>query len=425
MPATLIFLFVLYLLVRLPWIFTVPMVEAPDEFAHYWVINYIREHLALPTAQAVAAAGPSGVYGSMPPFGYIPHILISMLFPAEHTTLVERFGSLLSGIVAIWAAFKTGKLLFPQSRLYAIALPLLMVFHPQYVFVNAYANNDSLMSAAASVAIYLTVLSLKEGLSITRTAWLGVALAVIAVSKYSGLCVLPVVLIFMVLAGWLNNSSARNMSLNMAVLALLPVVLTSGLFVRNCLEFNGDWLGTHTMYKTWADTFHIETRGQVSLWRTIKDGLWWRQVFDSFWGVFGYQNRYLPTKVYDTYLFLVLAGIAGLSMQAFRKCRELAGSVTNDRARYVEPAIWTMMFIVFAANVFAMVYAASVNLGGPQGRYLFATELPVMALLLAGMQAYGKAGRVMAIGFIAFSTVVTVFSWHMLWTLFGFQAKPY
>ena len=83
------------------------------------------------------------------------------------------------------------------------------------------------------------------------------------------------------------------------------------------------------------------------------------------------------------------------------------------------------MFIVFAANVFAMVYAASVNLGGPQGRYLFATELPVMALLLAGMQAYGKAGRVMAIGFIAFSTVVTVFSWHMLWTLFGFQAKPY
>jgi 4-amino-4-deoxy-L-arabinose transferase-like glycosyltransferase len=328
-------------------------------------------------------------------------------------------------MVTIWAAFKTGKLLFPQSRLSAFALPLLIVFHPQYVFVNTYANNDSTVSAAASVAIYLAAVSLKQGLDIRRTAWLGVALALITVSKYSGLCVVPVVFVFMLLAGWLNNASVKSIALNMSVLILLPVSITAGFFIRNFLVFNGDILGTQTMYKTWSETFHIEVRGQVSLWRTIKDGLWWRQVFDSFWGVFGYQNRYLPTKVYDTYLFLVLGGISGLLLQAFTSGRKLLSSTINDKAKYIEPAIWTMLTVAFLANVYAMIYAASVNLGGPQGRYLFATELPAMALLLAGMRVYGKAGRVMAIGLVVFNAIVAVAAWYMLWQLFGFQAKPY
>jgi len=422
MPSSLIILFVLYLIIRLPWIFTVPMIEAPDEFAHYWVVNYIREHLALPSAEAVASGGPSAVYGSMPPFGYLAHIFFALFFPSTQTTLVERFGSLAAGLVTIWAAFKTGKLLFPQSQLLAFTLPLLIVLHPQYVFVNTYANNDSSVSAAASVAIYLAAVSLKYGLNIWRSALLGLAIAFIVVSKYSGLCVVPVVIVFMVIAGWLRDAQPKEVLANLAVLILVPVSLAAGFFIRNFLVFNGDALGTRTMYKTWADTFHIESHGPVSIWRTIKDRLWWQQVFDSYWGVFGYQSRYLPTKVYDTYLFIVLTGIVGLVVQAFGRVRRL---VMDDKARLIEPAIWTMMAVAFLANVLAMIYAASVNLGGPQGRYLFATELPAMALLLKGMTSYGKAGRVMVVSFAVFSLVTCLFSWNMLYQLFGFQAKPY
>lgn len=423
MPITLILLFGLYLLIRLPWIFTVPMIEAPDEFAHYWVINFIREHLALPGPEAVAAAGPSGVYGSMPPFGYLAHVLIAVCFPATQTTLVERFGSLLMGMVSIWAAFKTAKLLFPASRFYALALPLLMVFHPQFVFVNTYANNDSTVSAAASVAIYLVVLSLKEGLRLTRTAWLGVVLAFITLSKYSGLCVVPVAIVFTVVACWIHRLSTKEMVKQLAALILVPLTLTGAFFIRNFAVFNGDALGTQTMYKTWSETFHIEQHGQVSLWRTIKDRLWWQQVFQSFWAVFGYQNRYLPIKIYDTFFFIVLAGFAGAAMQGVQGIRSLAGS--GDRTRFVVPAMWALMAVSFLANVYAMIYAASVNLGGPQGRYLFATELASMAILLAGMRTYGKAGNVMVVSFIVFLATACIFSWHMLWTLFGWQAKPY
>lgn len=63
-----------FVAVRLPWIFMVPMQEAPDEYAHYWVIKFLREHWRLPSAVEVHAGGPSAVYGSLPQLGYLPHV---------------------------------------------------------------------------------------------------------------------------------------------------------------------------------------------------------------------------------------------------------------------------------------------------------------------------------------------------------------
>ncbi len=65
---------------RVPFLFLVPMVEAPDEFAHFWVAKFLSEYLAAPNAQEVAAGGPSAVYGSLPPFAYLPHVLFVKLF---------------------------------------------------------------------------------------------------------------------------------------------------------------------------------------------------------------------------------------------------------------------------------------------------------------------------------------------------------
>ncbi|HNB25239.1 MAG TPA: hypothetical protein PKZ32_22650, partial [Candidatus Melainabacteria bacterium] len=86
-----------YLMFRLPWLFMLPMVEAPDEFAHHWVIKFLTEHHRLPMAKEVFDGGASAVYGSLPQMGYIPHVLISSLFPIESIALTERLGSLFMG----------------------------------------------------------------------------------------------------------------------------------------------------------------------------------------------------------------------------------------------------------------------------------------------------------------------------------------
>ena len=113
-------LLIAYFVVRLPWLFLVPMKEAPDEYAHFWILRFLTEHLRLPEAAEVLAGGPSAVYGSYPPFGYVPHVLVSLiggkLAPAVDISLCCRFGSLIAGAVLIPCADYFGQLLFSRSR---------------------------------------------------------------------------------------------------------------------------------------------------------------------------------------------------------------------------------------------------------------------------------------------------------------------
>ena len=64
-------LLAIYFAVRLPWLYLVPMVEAPDEFSHFWVLKFMAEHCRLPEASEIFQGGPSAVYGSYPPMGYL------------------------------------------------------------------------------------------------------------------------------------------------------------------------------------------------------------------------------------------------------------------------------------------------------------------------------------------------------------------
>ncbi len=131
----------LYFLTRLPWIFMVPMVEAPDEFSHFWVLRFLLEHARLPEAQEVLDGGPSAVYGSLPHLGYIPHVAAgwigSVVAPSVDLSVTSRFGSLFSGLVLLWCAWEFGKRLFVSDKLLGLALPMIVVFHPQMVLENS------------------------------------------------------------------------------------------------------------------------------------------------------------------------------------------------------------------------------------------------------------------------------------------------
>lgn len=118
------------LAVRLPWVFMVPMYEAPDENTHYFVIKYLADNLSLPGPSDLSTGGRESVYVPLPPFGYIPHVLtlwsLSWMF---HPTIALRFGSWLLAPLMTYCAWWLGRQLFPKSRLCALAVPMLIVFH--------------------------------------------------------------------------------------------------------------------------------------------------------------------------------------------------------------------------------------------------------------------------------------------------------
>ncbi len=407
--------------VRLPWIFTVPMAEAPDEFAHYWVIKFLREHMRLPNYAEVIAGGPSAVYGSMPQIGYLPHVLMTLPFPLSELTLYERFGSLFCGLITIAFAYYIGKELFRRSRLYALAVPALLVFHPQLVLVHSYANNDSTTSAIATAILYLMVITLKQGITLKRSATIGALLGFIALCKYSGVALIPTVGLFMVAASLIHGTSISLLLSSLATMGGLFVLLSAWWFIRNAHEFAGDILGTQTMYKTWATTFHRDLNYYLSPWHIIKDRRWWRTVLFSFWGMFGYMNRYLWRPIYYIYLGYMVAAFTGL-IDGLTKLSKIAWTKENK----IKLATWSMLAIVIIVNLAAMIWASTKNLGGPQGRYLFACEVPIAAFLIQGLSKLPPSiNTKLIVSLLIFNAIICLGAFAMLAPIYGFHSRPY
>lgn len=411
----------IFFMVRLPWLFMIPMVEAPDEFAHYWVIKFLREHWRLPHAQEVFAGGPSAVYGSMPQLGYIPHVFSSLFMPYEDIALSGRFGSLLMGSLMLFAAFRIGRLLFKENKLMALALPLAIVFHPQLIFLHSYANNDSTSSALASILILLAFESVARGITFKRTVLMGAIVGWVAITKYSGLAIIPVMGVAVLASIFIHGTAISTAASSILCAALVAAAVSLWWFVQNGVEYPGDPMGTKTMYKSWASTFHRDLNYYLPVSHIIKSLKWWRMMFFSFWGMFGYMNKYLWRPVYLVYTAMLIAAVLGwlngMRKFAFQKARTFKFTRTNSK----DIVMWSCLVLTVLINLASMIWASVYNLGGPQGRYLFTSEIPVMALLIGGMNLLGekKAGRIAVCIFLAFNLAVAVGSWIYLFRLYG------
>jgi hypothetical protein len=433
-----------FVFVRMPFLFTVPMGEAPDEFAHYWVIRFIKEHLRLPSASEVAAGGPSAVYGSLPQMGYLPHLLMVSFANAANLPFYERFGSLLGGLVLLYAAFHMGRELFAGKRLLRLALPAVLVFHPQLAFLHAYANNDATSSAISAILLLITVRSIKYGVTVQRSLLAGALLGWLALSKYSGLAVVPAVAGGLIAAVFIHRTPVARVVQSVTACIAACAAISGWWFVRNFHEFGGDLLGTQTMYKSWALTFHRDLNYHVPASHIIKELRWWRMMFFSFWGMFGYMNKYLWRPVYITYFGYLIASAIGLILIPVRRLEQrlkssspqlVAAGVAkaglgeaarpSSLARNANIAIWSVLWVAVLTNLAAMIWASTGNLGGPQGRYLFTSELPVISLMLLGLQTLGgRRGNALVLSFLLFNACVCVGSWVYLFWMYGFHPNP-
>jgi hypothetical protein len=417
LSRSLLLLLLLCALTRLAWIFILPSAEAPDENTHLWVINFLRENFRLPTGAEVLAGGPAAVYGSLPQLGYLPHVLVTMLVPDQLVPLYARFGSLLSGLVTVWAGFKIAAELFAGQRLLTLALPLLLTFHPQLVFVHSYSNNDATASAVASVLIYLLVKMVNSGLSIRLAFAAGILATWLALSKYSGWTVLPAAGCAFVFATVIHRPDWRVTLTCFALPAAVFLTTVGGWLWRNSHEFSGDLLGTKTMYHTWAVAFNKQLVYHISPWQILGSKRWWRFFYFSYWAMFGYTSRSIWRPLYFVFL-----GFHSVALYGWLKLALRSRGERTDQRRL---AVWLLLALCLIFNLAGMVYASTENLGGPQGRYLFVSEVPVFALSLQGLSAAGpKAGRKLVIGLVAFTALVCLGAWIMLFRIYGFHAQP-
>lgn len=391
----------LYFMLRVPWLMTLPIAEAPDEPNHYWVVHYIATHLSLPTFADVQSAGPAAEYGALPPLGYIPHILLTALAPEALASTFSRFGSLLVGAVVPWTAVLMGKELFPTQRIFALALPLLVIFHPQLVFVNSYTNNDSMATALASVIIYMLIRGINGGLSLGKAAIVGALFGILGLSKHTGLSVAPAVLFGIAIAGYANALPIRQILTRIALFGTTFIAACGWFFVHNYFEFKGDILGTKTMYESWITILPKENGHVVHPWPKAGQIGWWRYVFFDYVGLFGYMDRYMWRPTYFIYLGYMITALVGW-------CNRTNNALEKSERK--EFFVWLMIAAFPLCNLLANLAATIVNVTGPHGRYLFPSEVCILALTIAGLSRI-KIGKPLVISLIALNLIVTVAVW--------------
>jgi hypothetical protein len=73
-----------------------------------------------------------------------------------------------------------------------------------------------------------------------------------------------------------------------------------------------------------------------------------------------------------------------------------------------------------------MILASTGNVGGPQGRYLFTSEVPFLALIVLGLSLTGDLwGKRLLYSLLAFNLIVYIWSWAMLFPIYGFRWKSF
>lgn len=407
------FSLLMYFVLRLPWLMTLPITQAPDEPNHFWVVHYIARHMSLPTFDIVHSTGPAAEYGALPPLGYIPQILLTALVPDNLAPVFSRLGSLLVGAVVPWVAVLLGKELFPRRQELALALPLLVVFHPQLVFVNSYTNNDSMATALASVIIYMLVKGIKNGLPTGKAAFIGALFGILGLSKHTGLSVAPAVLTGIAMAGYANNLTISQILTQIAAFAFAFLTACGWFFIHNYFEFKGDVLGTKTMYESWITILPRQNGQVVHPWPKASQIGWWRYVFFDYVGLFGYMDRYLWRPIYFVYLGYLITAFAGWCNFRAKDTESSGaeeGSTDSLLDRKKTRLVWLLVAAFPSCNLLANLAATITNVTGPHGRYLFPSELCILALIIAGLSRL-KVGKALLLSLIVLNLVVTAAVW--------------
>ena len=392
---------VTYLILAMIYSVATPIFEASDEVWHFPVVQHLKTTGQLPVQQP-GALTTWQQEGSQPPLYYaLMALVISPIdtsdlpdrlvanphaepgdpsldanrnlvihssaedFPWRNTTLAVhliRFISILMGAGTIVLGYLIARRIFPDRPSIPIGTALLIAFNPMFIFIAASVNNDNLTILLSSFALYLSVWCWYEPPGpVDRSGWwrrllLGVVLGAAALSKISGLTLLPIVALVLTIRhlrrrdwrGWIFSG----------VLIALPVLLIAGWCYARNVQLYGDLFGLETMAT-------IAGPRSMSLLDLAPEFDGFRY---SYWALFGAVNIVTFPLAYVIFDLFTLISVVGLVMWFFRNL---------GTAR----AVLLLILVGYVLLVFVGVVRWTMMTPASQGRLMF-PAITVISLLL-------------------------------------------
>src|SRR5690606_20913008 len=325
-----------------------PVFEGPDEFLHAGVVHYITETGQFPVQQpGVRTAWDQE--GSQPPLYYalaaaltVPldtsdfesvhrrnrhgkyglpfdrdnnnialHIPQAERFPWRGAVLsvhLVRFMSVAFGAGTVALTYTLACTRWPDQQPVALLAMALVAFNPMFLFVSGTVSNDNLLVMLSTAALVLMVAVLRGGLTTLRAGALALTLALAALTKLSGLTLLPVAALVLAIHARHRADWRRALLAGAGIVAALLTV-TGWWFARN-LRLYGELTGLQTMIAIAGLREDATLAAVASEW----PGFW-----RGYWAYFGSPSIPAEPIVYHLFTVLSLAALAGVVAWAARE----------------------------------------------------------------------------------------------------------
>ena len=238
-----------------------------------------------------------------------------------------------------------------------------MAFIPQVLFINASVNNDNLLMALSTAALFVSagLMQAKVARFTLKAALLGLLLGLAALTKVSGLVLWPVAAAAVAWGAWRGRDWKRFV-LGGLIIAALALLVCGWWYWRN-EQLYGDWLGLSTMLAIAGPRVPSIPLNQLILEE-------WYGFFLSFWAVFGVFTILPAGWVFGFYGLLTLWAISGIWVAS-------RGNA-NLRPEFVLLALFSVLTLVGVVN-WTMQTPAS------QGRLMYGAIGPLAIFLAAGI----------------------------------------
>lgn len=411
---------------------TSPPFEAPDEVGHFYYIVHLLETAQLPV---VPATGPAPHYeheGIQAPLYYVSAALFVKALSAplnldltdarkpiavnphsncgqpgaqynalyfSHDPHAERFpytGRIRVLHVArlwstVWAAlavagvFVATRLAAPDRPLAAWLAASITVFTPEFLFSAAAVTNDTVVTGVSAWGLVFALRVVKRGFSLWHIPLMGVVAGLGALSKFSGIALLPLFLSTMLIRSVLDIRPNALHSRADWWRLIAHVSMKAGLMSITFLAVAGWWL-----YRNWrlygdpsGTNMHLAllpTRDHMTVKQLLLES---PGLFRSWWGVFGCTTP-LP-GFYLPYLGLTIAGLAGFLIAHRRKHFE--------RGPTVILFLWLALLLVAYIRWNWAIHAA-------KGRLLFPAMPSIAGPIGIGLAEWTSRRRWLASGIL-------------------------
>jgi hypothetical protein len=378
--------------------------------------------------------GGSGSYLTQAPLYYLlslPIYWVASSLPAVTQLYALRLFSVALYVVTVWLTYMLAKLIFqwqasegqasagPASQTIALSSAGVVALLPQYTFISASYNNDSLAPPLVAAAVYAMCRGVKEH---GRLRWLLLAsgLCILALTaKRTAIGVVPVLGVTLLAFGLLWLRSGRpGRRLAGVVVSGLPLAGLAGvvLLLANPAPIPAELAGMFRLGVNSLRQLAGYLQNPVLLAERLNWGWSSRFALESFWGQFAWLTLRLDPSVIDATEWVTKFLMVGCVLGALRAIRSRRSPGSGLRAF----ALSTMALGLLVTGLVMAVQYVIDSFVAPQGRYLFSFISAFGILAVWGWRAFWPAswqdsatllglGLLMILDILSWTAIVSYF----------------